>query len=90
MYSFPTSGEQAVPGQFLRAVNGSWIKCYGFKDIIIKIGKKEYNYRAIKADVDSPVLGWDFVRRHKLNLVWNDWGDNCLVDKVANITTVLK
>ena len=70
-------------------MNGSKIKCYGHKEICIKIGRKEYRYQAIKADVDHPVLGWDFVRKHRLNLVWNEYGDNCLVDKIAQITTVL-
>ena len=86
----PDPGDQPVPGKFLKAVNGSKIKCYGLKDISIKIGRKEYNCQAIKADVDHPVLGWDFVRKHKLDLVWNEYGDNCLVDKIAKITTILK
>ena len=76
----PDPGDQPVPGKFLKAVNGSKIKCYGFKNIIIKINRKQYHYRAIKADVDHPVLGWDFVRRHRLALDWNEYGDNCLVD----------
>ena len=85
----PEPGDTPTPGNFLRAVNGSRIKTYGYKDIVIKIGRKPYNFKAIKADVESPVLGWDFMKFHKLALVWNEWGDNCIYDKKANITTAL-
>ena len=50
----PDPGDKPVPGSFLRAVNGSRIKCYGEKQIEIKIGRKTYRYTAIKADVNSP------------------------------------
>ena len=67
----------------------SQIKSYGFKEIDIRIGRKNYRFKAIKSEVDSPVLGWDFVRRHRLELVWNNFGDSCIRDKVADTTTVL-
>ena len=65
------------------------MKCYGFKDIDIKINRKSYKFRAIKSEVDSPVLGWDFMKKHKLGLDWNEFGDNCIVDKVAKISIAL-
>ena len=86
----PDPGDQAVPGQFLRAVNGSKIKCYGQKKIEIRIGRKTYGFNAIKADVESPVLGWDFVRAHRLELAWNDFGDQMVVDKKTKSSTILK
>ena len=85
----PDLGDKPVPGSFMRAVNGSRIKTYGYKDISVKIGRKTYDFKAIKAEVDSPVLGWDFMRHHRLELIWNDWGDNCIYDKKAKITTTL-
>ena len=57
---------------------------------MIRIGRKSYKYAAIKAQVDSPVLGWDFVRFHKLNFIWNNWGDLTINDPRAKITSVLK
>ena len=86
----PDPGDREVEDTCLRAVNGTRIKCYGFKNIQIKIGRKTYDFRAIKADVESPVLGWDFMRKHRLDMVWNEWGDLCLVDKKANISKVLE
>ena len=77
----PEPGDKASNSSFLRAVNGSRIKTFGYKDITIKIGRKAYDFRAIKADIANPVLGWDFMRHHRLELVWNDWGDNCIYDK---------
>ena len=44
----------------------------------------------IKADVDFPVLGWDFVRHHKINFVWNEWGDITLQDPRAEISKTLE
>ena len=79
----PDPGDKPVEGSFLRAVNGSKINCYGFKKIFVKIGRKQYEFKAIKADVEHPVLGWDFMRAHKLGIIWNEFGDNCIVDKVA-------
>ena len=35
------------------------------------------------------MLGWDFMRRHKLTLDWNEFGDNCIVDKRSQISTDL-
>ena len=43
----PEPGDKVVPGQYLKAVNGSKIECFGYKDIVVKIGRKEYKYRAI-------------------------------------------
>ena len=73
----------------LKAVNNTKMKCFGFKDINIQIGRKSYRFKAIKSEVDSPVLGWDFMRKHKLGLDRNKFGDNCIIDKVAQTNTVL-
>ena len=69
----PDEGDVEDPDVVLKAVNGTKIKCLGKKEIVIRIGRKSYKYTAIKAQVDSPVLGWDFVRFHKLNFIWNIW-----------------
>merc|ERR1711994_764702 len=73
----------------LKAVNGAKLKCYGFKDVTVKINRKSYNIRAIKSDVKCPILGWNFIRKYRLNLQWNDWGDICLVDPKAQSKTIL-
>ena len=86
----PDPGDKPIKGRHLRAVNGSKIKCFGTKEVWVKIGRKEYRFTAIKAEVDSPVVGWDFMRKHRLDLVWNDDGENILVDKKAKIEYKLK
>ena len=86
----PDPGDKPVPGTHLRAVNGTKINCYGYKQISIKIGRKEYQFQAIKSDVKSPILGWDFFRHYKIGFKWNKWGDIVLFDRKANISQVLK
>ena len=86
----PDPGDVPIQGMNLKAVNGSKIKCYGHKEVTVKIGRKPYKYRVIKADVSSPVIGWDFVRHYRLDLVWNDWGDITLRDKKAQVSVPLK
>ena len=85
----PEPGDRVVPGLVLKAVNGSKIECYGYKEISVKIGRKSYPFKAIKAKVDATVLGWDFFRKHKLALVWNRWGDVCIFDRRTKISKVL-
>ena len=85
----PEPGDVEVKGTSLKAVNGSQIKCFGFKDVEIKIGRKTYKFKVIKADVSTPVLGWDFFRRHRLDFRWNEWGDMTLYDPLAQISHIL-
>ena len=84
----PEPGDQES-GTFLKAVNGSKIKCFGTKQITIKIGRKEYHHEVIKADIKSPVLGWDFIRRNRFDFIWTDFGDITINDKKANISATL-
>ena len=70
----PDPGDKPVQGTHLRAVNGTKINCYGYKQIAIKIGRKEYRFQAIKSDVKTPILGWDFFKHYKLGFKWNSTG----------------
>ena len=65
-------GDQIDPNIRLKAVNGNQIQCFGYKDIVVKIGRKPYKFKAIKANVPGPIIGWDFLRHFKLDLVWGD------------------
>ena len=62
----PDPGDKPLKDIYLKAVNGTKIKCFGYKELVVKINRKQYRYKAYKAQVDSPVLGWDFVRHHRL------------------------
>ena len=61
----PDPGDEVDPNMTLKAVNGSRLKCYGTKEVFVQIGRKKYPMEVIKTDVKHPILGWNFVRRHK-------------------------
>ena len=85
----PDEGDTPLPGMFLKAVNNSKIKCYGFKNVDIRIGRKNYSFKAIKADIAAPVIGWDFVDKYKLNYGYNKFGDIVINDPKADISSPL-
>ena len=85
----PNPGDKVIKGVFLKAANGSKIKCFGTKHVTIKIGRKSYPCKAYIAEVASPIIGWDFMKHHKLDLIWNEEGEQCIHDKKASITKVL-
>ena len=80
----------ACPSHYLKAANGTRMSCFGYKQIDIKIGRKNYPFRIIKSQVESPILGWDFMKIHKLDLRWNDDDQITIYDKKAKISSVLE
>ena len=76
--------------KILRAVNGSAIKCYGTREVEIRLGRKSNKINAIVGDVDQDILGWDFIVKYRLGFEWSQFGDIYLVDKKAKISTPLK
>ena len=68
----PDPGDKPLKNVILKAVNGTKIQCFGYKTVEIKIGRKSYDVKVIKAQVESPVLGWDFIRQKKVDFRWND------------------
>ena len=85
----PDPGDLPVKNQFLKAANGSRMACYGYKDISIKIGRKPYKFKIIKSQVESPIIGWDFMKCHKLDLRWNDDDQITIYDKRSKVSSVL-
>ena len=47
----PDPGDKLDPKMRLRAANNTFMKCYGFKEVTVRIGRKEYKFRAIKLKV---------------------------------------
>ena len=86
----PDPGDKVDPSMSLKAVNGTRLKCYGYKEVSVRINRKKYDIRAIKTDVENPILGWNFVRKHRLTLDWSPWGDAEIIDKRAKIKQILK
>ena len=74
----------------LKSVNGGNIDTYGTKVMTLKIGRKSYHINAVIAAVPSPIFGWDVFKKYHLSLDWNEFGDLMVVDKKANISSVLK
>ena len=85
-----TDNDKIDKSKYLQAVNGSAIKCYGSKEIEVRLGRKTYTVKAIIADVTQDILGWDFLGKNKLNWEWSDFGDLFLVDRKANTKTEVK
>ena len=86
----PEPGDQPLPHVFLKAANGSRMACFGKKTVSIKIGRKPYQFEFIKAQVESPIIGWDFMKHHKLDLRWNENEQITIYDKKANISAILE
>ena len=74
----------------LRSVNGGIIPTFGSEEICVRLGRKEYKIQAIKADIPQRILGWDFLRKYRLSLDWNEFGDLFLIDKKAKIKQILQ
>ena len=77
--------DKVVPSLKLQTVDGSPFDCYGTKELVVKIGRKQYHIPAVKAKIKAPILGWDFVDKYKLDTVWGEFGDLFLRDKKAKI-----
>ena len=41
----PDPGDQPVKNHFLKAANGTRMACFGYKNIDVKIGRKNFNYQ---------------------------------------------
>ena len=83
-------GDKIDPAIRLRSVNGGIIPTFGSEELVIRLGRKQYKIQAIKAEVPQRILGWDFFRKHKLDLEWGEFGDLFIVDKVAKIRSLVK
>ena len=86
----PDPGDKPDPKLRLRAVNGSTLRCYGYKEIEVQINRKRYPMRVVKTDVIQPVMGWDFQKKHRLTVDWTDWGDAIILDRRSGIQSILK
>ena len=86
----PDPGDKPVQSMMLKAANGTKMKCYGLKEVNVRINRKEYKVKAIKTEVKDPILGWNFTDTHKLTMDWTEYGDAVLIDKKAKISHILR
>ena len=78
--------------QTLKAANGSTISAYNVRESVIHLNGRAYSARLITANVQQPLLGADFLRRHNLivdirgqRLIEADTFSSvpCTIDKVS-------
>ena len=50
----------------LQAVNGSRIPTFGNKVRQVKLGRKTYTKAFIVADIECPIIGWDFIKKQQI------------------------
>ena len=50
---------------------------FGEKTVNLQFDKKTFKQKMTIADVDSPILGWDFIDHYKLDLLWT--GGQCVL-----------
>ena len=76
--------DSVIPSLSLIAANGSKIECCGYKEINIRINRKTYKMVAAIAKIEDTIIGWDFIKKFKLNFEWQ--GEDCyLHDRKANV-----
>ena len=85
-----SQSDKIDPSKVLQAVNGSKIKCYGQKEVEIRLNRKTYTILATIADIEQDIIGWDFLSKYKFDFAWNEFGDLYLHDKKADIKAPLK
>ena len=86
----PDPGDIPDPKMSLKAVNGTRMKSYGYKEVDIQVNRKTYRITAIKTDIKNPILGWDFVNKFKIGTGWSEYGDALFIDKKSKIQAVMK
>ena len=58
---------------------------YGTKNINIRFDRKNFKQKVLIADVETPILGWDFLSDFQLDLLWTN--NKCvLYNKAARST----
>ena len=58
----------------LTAANRSVITSYGKKSIPIRFDRKNYEHKFTIAAIPQPILGWDFLAKHKMDIMWQNEG----------------
>ena len=59
----------------LKAVNGTTVQTYGRKQMTFVLNGAQFKFHAIVADLPYPIIGFDLLTHHKLDIVWK--GKKC-------------
>ena len=58
-------------------------------DIVVRISDKAYPHTVLVADVEQPILGFDFIWRYKISIIWNRQGELEIVDMKSDVCAPL-
>ena len=58
----------------LQAENKLRYQTYGTQDIVVRINDKAYSHTVLVVEVEQPILGFDFIWRYKISIIWNKQG----------------
>ena len=59
----------------LKAVNGTTIRTFGQNHRTVLLNNRHFTHKFIIADIQTPIIGWDFLAKFHLDLRWR--GDKC-------------
>ena len=68
-------GAKIDPGTMLKAVNKTRMDTYASRNATVQIGRKAYKHEVFVAHVQEPILGSDFIRKYRLSMILNEWGE---------------
>ena len=56
---------------------------------MVKINNKAYSHSVLIADVEQPILGFDFIWRYKISIIWNRQGELEIFDLKSDVRAPL-
>ena len=86
----PSQTDVVNPNMLLQTVSGQKLKCYGHRLMQFRFGRKQYQFSAVIADVKDIIIGWDFMQKYRIDLVWDEFGNIHFYDKIAKIKTLME
>ena len=69
----------------LQAVNNTRFSTYDKQKIVVKINNKAYSHSVLIADVEQPILGFDFIWTYKISIIWNKVDNLEIVDMRSEV-----
>ena len=56
----------------LQAINGTKIPTYGTQSVKIRLDRKTFTHTMVVGQVSCAILGWDFLSKFRLDLIWTN------------------
>ena len=65
----------------LKAVNRSYIPTFAKTTVTLNLGPRTYKHEVTIAHIDTPILGWDFLLKFKIDVRWHTCDKCSLFDQ---------